>query len=61
MRYLANILRWNFHRELDTAVWFGSRCQTLPKIFFKMEFTEKLPKASVFHKLYAILLPDASH
>lgn len=58
---MANILRWNFHRELDMTVWFGSRCLTHSKIFFKMEFTEKLLKASIFHKLYAILLPDATH
>ena len=56
VRFVANILRWNFQGELDTAVWFGIRCVTLPKIFLKVEFSQKLPndestKANICHKL----------
>lgn len=63
---MANVLRRDFQRESDTAVWFGIRCVTLPKIFLKVEFSQKLPNdestdANICHKLYVILLPDASH
>lgn len=64
VRFVTNILRWNFQRELDTAVCFGIRCVTLPKNL-KVEISLKLlngesTKTNICHELYAFLLPDAS-
>lgn len=61
---MTNILRWNFQRGVYTAVCFGIRCVTLPKIF-KVEFSQKLlngesTKTNICPELYAFLLPAAS-
>jgi len=55
-----------FQRELDTAVWFGIRCVTLPKNLLKSGVFAGIPndestKANISDKLYVILLPHTSH